>query len=77
MALNFLIQLAIMVALQLVSALLRPKPKRQKSEAAKDLEDPVAEAGKPIPIIFGPITVKGLNVLDFRDKSTNVYKVKV
>lgn len=77
MALNILVQLAIMVAMQLVAVLLRPKPKRQKSEAVKDLEDPVAEAGKPIPIVFGRMTVKGLNVLDFRDKSTNVYKVKV
>lgn len=59
-----------------VAFLLRPKvPKRDDS--TKDLEDPTADAGRPIPVVFGTITVKGLNVLWFGEKSQRVYKVKV
>lgn len=59
-----------------LSLLLAPKPKAPKPEAAKDLENPVAEAGKPIPVVFGTITVKGLDVLWSGDKSLRTYKTK-
>ena len=64
------------IALSVVNYLLRPKIKTPKPDAAKDLEDPVAEAGKPIPVVFGTITVKGLNVLWFGEKSQKTVKVK-
>lgn len=56
--------------------LLTPKPKTPKPEAVKDLEDPTAEAGRPIPVVFGTITVKGLNVIWFGNKALRTYKVK-
>jgi hypothetical protein len=59
-----------------VSILLRPKVKTPKPEAAKDMENPTAEAGRPIPVVFGTITVKGVNVLWYGDKSRRTYKVK-
>jgi hypothetical protein len=59
-----------------VSFLLRPKVKAPKPDSVKDLEDPSADAGRPIPVVFGTITVKGLNVLWFGDKSTRRYRVK-
>jgi hypothetical protein len=59
-----------------VSFLLRPKVKAPKPDSVKDLEDPSADAGRPIPVAFGTITVKGLNVLWFGDKSTRRYRVK-
>lgn len=59
-----------------ISILLRPKVKAPKPEAVKDLDDPTAEAGRPIPVVFGTVTVKGLNVLWFGDKSHRTYKVK-
>jgi len=67
--------LAAAVAISIVvSVLLRPKvPKR--NDTTKDLENPTADAGRPIPVVFGTITVKGLNVLWYGDKSTRVYKV--
>lgn len=54
--------------------LLRPKIKAPKPDAATDLEDPTTEAGRPIPVVFGTITVKGLNVLWFGDKQTRTGK---
>ena len=62
------------VASVALSLILMPKPKTPKPDAAKDLEDPTAEAGKPNPVVFGTITVKGLNVLAFMDKATHTYK---
>lgn len=73
---DFLIMMAISLALSIVSYLLTPKPKMAKPEAAQDMDDPVAEAGKPIPVVFGTVTVKGLNVLWFGEKRINTYKVK-
>jgi hypothetical protein len=52
-----------------VSILLRPKVKAPKPDSVKDLEDPTADAGRPIPVVFGTVTVKGLNVLWFGEKS--------
>lgn len=72
----FLIALAVSVALQVVAYLIMPKPKSPKPEAAKDLESPTAEAGRPIPVPFGTLTIKGVNVLWFGEKSIYTYKTK-
>lgn len=70
------IALLIGLALQVVAYLLMPQPKQPKPPAAQDAEDPVAEAGKPIPVVFGTLTVKGINVMWFGDKSKYTFKVK-
>jgi hypothetical protein len=41
----------------------------------KDLDDPTSEAGRPVPVPFGTITIKGLNLLWFGDKGKRTYKV--
>lgn len=69
------IPILISIALSVVSYLLAPKPKISKPEAAKELEDPTAEAGVEVPVIFGTITKKQPNVLWFGDKSMNTYKI--
>lgn len=69
--LNILISLALMV----VSYLLMPKVKQDTPET-KDMDDPTAEAGRPIPVLFGTVTIKGLNVLWFGEKSRETRKVR-
>jgi predicted phage tail protein len=76
-AFQFLVALAVALITSAISYALTPKPKQPKPEAAKDLENPVAEAGKPIPVVFGTMTIKGVNVLWFGEKSISTYKVKV
>ena len=73
----FLIQLAIGVGLQIIGYLLTPKPKAAQPNETKDLEDPTAEGGRPIPVVFGEMEVTGVNILWFGNKNTKVYKVKV
>ena len=64
------------VALQVVSMLLRPKPKQSRDASVKELEAPTASAGKPVGVVFGRVIVKDPNVLWFGDKSSSTYKVK-
>jgi len=73
---NWVVQLIIAIALAVVSYLIAPKPK-QPSTTAKDLENPVAEAGKPIPKVFGTMIIKGVNVLWYGEKSIREYEIKV
>lgn len=70
------IPLLVGIALNIVAYLLMPKPKTPKPAAAKDFDSPTAEAGRPIPVVFGEVTVKGLNVLWFGEKATRQYQVK-
>ncbi len=69
------IPLLLAIAVNVVAYLLTPKPKKNKPEAAKDLDNPTADAGRPIPVIFGTVTVKGLNILWFGDKDKRTYEV--
>lgn len=73
---SFLVMLAISIALSFIAYLLMPKPKQPKPPAAQDLESPTADAGRPVPVVFGTVTVKGLNVLWSGDKKVREYKVK-
>ena len=71
----FFVLLGVTIGLAVISYLLMPKPKAPKPDAVKDLEDPTAEAGRPVPVPFGTITIKGLNLLWYGDKSKRTYKV--
>lgn len=62
--------------IRFILKLLLPKPKKRKPDSVQDLENPSADAGRPIPVVFGTITVKGLNVLWFGDKALKTYKKK-
>lgn len=57
-----------------LTLLFMPKPKARKNDAMDDFENPTAEAGRPVPVVFGTITVKGLNVLWFGNKQAQTYK---
>lgn len=59
--------LIISLILIVVSYLLMPKPKTPP-DTSSDTEDPTASAGIPIPVVFGTILVKDVNVLWFGNK---------
>jgi hypothetical protein len=61
--------LLIGLALNIIACLIAPKPKQPKPPEAQDMEKPTAEAGRPIPVVFGTITVKGANILWYGQKS--------
>lgn len=63
------------LVLSYVAYLLMPKPKQPKREAA-DLQNPTVSAGRPVPVIFGTVTLKSPNVLWYGEKRVHEYKVK-
>lgn len=73
---SFLVMLAISIALALIAYLLMPKPKQPKSPAATDMDAPTADAGRPVPVVFGTITVKGVNIIGYWDKQVREYEVR-
>ena len=72
---SFIAMLAISIALSYLAYLLAPKPKQPTAAPAQDMEAPTADAGRPMPVIFGECTIKGLNILGYWDKQTRTYKV--
>jgi hypothetical protein len=73
---SILIQIAIAVVISLVAYAIMPKPKAAKPPETSDMDSPTAEAGRPVPVVFGTVMVKGLNVLWFGDKNKAEYQVK-
>lgn len=61
--------------IRFILKLLLPKPARNKPDSVQDFEDPTADAGRPIPVVFGTMTVKGTNVLWYGDKQTRRSKI--
>ncbi len=72
---ELIVAIVVSLVLNIVAALLAPKAKQPKPEAAQEMEDPTADAGRPLPVVFGTVTVKGPNVLWFGDKSVLEYEV--
>lgn len=71
----FLVLFVIAIALSIAAYMLAPKPKQAKTEAA-DLEAPTVSAGRPIPVVFGTVTLKSPNILWYGDKRVREYQVK-
>lgn len=64
---TFFISLAISIGLALIAFALMPKPKSNTPDMARDMETPTAEAGRPIPVVFGEGTIKSPNTLWYGD----------
>jgi len=74
---TFIVQILVSIALSFLAYLLAPKPKQAKPEAAAEMENPTADAGRPIPVVFGTVTIKGPNFLWYGEKTVKEYKVNV
>lgn len=72
----FWVQLILLVVSSIVSYALRPKPPVPKPAALEDFDIPVAEQGRPIPVVFGTILLTGPNVLWYGDLRTSAIKEK-
>ena len=68
--------LLIMLAMAALQMALAPKPPKPKPATLQDLEAPVAEAGRPIPVTFGTVLIKGSNVVWYGDLKTVPVKTK-
>lgn len=71
----FLIQLLLAVTFAVISYMLRPRPPAPKPPEMQELQTPTAEAGRPIPKVWGTRTVKAPNMLFYGDKEQRVREV--
>lgn len=60
----------------LLSAALAPKPPAPKAASLSDFSVPTAEEGRPIPVIFGTVVVKGANCVWYGDLGKKAIKSK-
>lgn len=62
--------IVVLVISVFVSIALAPKPPMPKPASLEDFDVPVAEEGRPIPVVFGTVTITGSNVLWYGDLRT-------
>ena len=60
----------------LISVALAPKPPEPKPAALSDVEAPTAEEGRPIPVVFGAVLLRGANVVWYGDLAADPIKKK-
>lgn len=73
---NFVFQLFLLVVSYFISAALAPKPPQPKPAALEDFDIPMAEQGRPIPVVFGTVLLTGANVLWYGDLRTTPIQTK-
>ncbi|MCL6619128.1 MULTISPECIES: hypothetical protein [Pseudomonadota] len=64
------------VVTALISIALQPKPPAPKPAALEDFDAPTAEEGRPIPVVFGAVLIRGANVVWYGDLSAEPIKKK-
>lgn len=75
--LSLFTQLIIGLTIAVVGYVLMPQPKRAKPPEAQDLEAPTADAGRPIPVVFGTMDVRGLNILWYGELDSYQHEIDV
>lgn len=70
-----LLQLALGVAVQVIGYMLAPSSATAQPDEVTDMDDPTAESGRPIPVLFGEMEITGVNIIWFGEKETTTRKV--
>lgn len=73
---GFWVQLGLMVISAVIQYALAPKPPSPKPASINDVNAPVAEEGKPVPVVFGTVYLRAPNVLWFGDFRSSAIKKK-
>lgn len=68
--------IAVLLVSALIATALAPKPPAPKPAALQDFDVPVAEQGRPVPVVFGSVLVTGANVLWYGDLRSTPIKTK-
>ncbi|KRG85663.1 hypothetical protein H7691_11790 [Stenotrophomonas sp. CW117] len=68
--------LVVIVVAALVSVALTPKPPEPKPASLSDVDAPTAEEGRPIPVVFGSVLLRGANVVWYGDLAADPIRKK-
>ena len=68
--------LVVIVVAALVSVALAPKPPEPKPASLSDVDAPTAEEGRPIPVVFGSVLLRGTNVVWYGDLAADPVRKK-
>lgn len=68
--------IAILVISSFVVSALAPKPPSPKPASLQDFDVPTAEQGRPIPVVFGTVTITGPNCIWYGNLKTKAIKKK-
>lgn len=68
--------LVVIVVAALISSALTPKPPEPKPASLSDVDAPTAEEGRPIPVVFGTVLLRGSNVVWYGDLQADPIKKK-
>jgi hypothetical protein len=58
-----IIALVLMIIASILAMVLTPLPPPPRAASLSDFKVPTAEAGRPVPVIFGTVMLKGPNVV--------------
>ena len=74
---GFWIPLLVSLVINVIAYAILPKPKNQttRPEAAREMDSPTAEAGRPIPVVFGKKKLKAPNFLYYTDKNIEEFDI--
>ena len=68
--------LVVIVVAALVSVALAPKPPEPKPASLSDVDAPTAEEGRPSPVVFGTVLLRGANVVWYGDLAADPIRKK-
>lgn len=60
-------QLVLSLALMVVSYAIQPRPRGPAPPSMESIKVPTAEYGRPIPVVFGTVEVKDINITWYGD----------
>lgn len=76
MVLPFLATLLVTLAMNVAAYVLMPRARPDSPASTKEKQEtPIADAGVPVPVIFGEVDIRAPNCLGYWDKAVNSYDV--
>lgn len=69
-------QIVTWIVTTLIQYAIAPKPPKPRAAELKDIDAPTADEGRPVPVVFGTVLVKGVNVVWYGDLRTTPIKSK-
>ena len=68
--------IAVLIVSVLIQYALQPKTPQPQAAELKDFDAPTADEGRPVPVVFGTVLLRGSNVVWYGDLEADPIKKK-